>query len=130
MPEKLWACYCETYACADEASMWKAFDAMTSVFHLAGEEVANEIGAVFPVLLLILLAGCGYTAQDTKGRENMVITQEEAKEIMDAREDYVLLDVREKEEYAQGHIEGRCFCPMILWKSWRKRCCRTRTRPY
>lgn len=48
LPEKLWACYCETYACADEASMWKAFDAMTSVFHLAGQEVASEIGAAFP----------------------------------------------------------------------------------
>lgn len=66
---------------------------------------------LLPVLLLILLAGCGYTAQDTKDRENMVITQEEAKEIMDTREDYVLLDVREKEEYDQGHIEGALLLP-------------------
>ena len=34
----------------------------------------------------------------------MNITAEEAKEIMDTEEGYVILDVRTQEEYDQGHI--------------------------
>ena len=44
----MWACYCETYACAEETSMWKALDAMVLVFHMAGEKVATWIDTVFP----------------------------------------------------------------------------------
>lgn len=36
----------------------------------------------------------------------MNITAKEAKEIMDSRDDYVILDTRTEEEYAQGHIPG------------------------
>ena len=39
------------------------------------------------------------------------ITQEEAKRIMDTRTDYVLLDTRTDEEFAQGHIEGAIMIP-------------------
>lgn len=41
----------------------------------------------------------------------MQITAEEAKEIMDSAEDYVLLDVREQDEFAEGHIEGAILIP-------------------
>ena len=34
------------------------------------------------------------------------ITAEEAKEIMDTQQGYVILDVRTQEEYDQGHIPG------------------------
>lgn len=44
----MWACYCETYAYAEETSMWKALDAMMLVFHMAGEKVATWIDTVFP----------------------------------------------------------------------------------
>jgi rhodanese-related sulfurtransferase len=36
----------------------------------------------------------------------MNITAEEAKEIMDTEEGYIILDVRTQEEYAEGHIPG------------------------
>ena len=39
------------------------------------------------------------------------ITQEEAKRIMDTRTDYVLLDTRTDEEFAEGHIEGAIMIP-------------------
>lgn len=39
------------------------------------------------------------------------ITQEEAKRIMDTETDYVLLDTRTDEEFAQGHIEGAIMIP-------------------
>ena len=36
----------------------------------------------------------------------MNITAEEAKQIMDSEEGYIILDVRTQEEYDQGHIPG------------------------
>ena len=56
---------------------------------------------------LLALAGC-------KGEKTMTyeqITQEEAKKIMDTQTDYVLLDTRTDEEFAQGHIEGAIMIP-------------------
>lgn len=41
----------------------------------------------------------------------MNITAEEARQIMDAEEDYVILDVRTQEEYDQGHIPGAIVIP-------------------
>ena len=41
----------------------------------------------------------------------MNITIEEAKEIMDSREGYNILDVRAQEEYDQGHIPGAIVIP-------------------
>ena len=39
------------------------------------------------------------------------ISQEEAKNIMDSGEDYVLLDVREQDEFDEGHIPGAILIP-------------------
>ena len=36
----------------------------------------------------------------------MNITAEEAKQIMDSEESYIILDVRTQEEYDEGHIPG------------------------
>ena len=41
----------------------------------------------------------------------MNITAQEAKAVMDSREDYVILDVREQEEYDEGHIPGAILIP-------------------
>lgn len=41
----------------------------------------------------------------------VTITAEEAKKIMDSTEDYVLLDVREADEFAAGHIRGAVLIP-------------------
>ena len=43
-----------------------------------------------------------------KGEETMYkqITAEEAKKIMDSGDDFVILDVREQDEYDSGHIDG------------------------
>ena len=59
-------------------------------------------------LVLLVLTGC-------KGEEKMnmyeQISQEEAKRIMDTETDYVLLDTRTDEEFAEGHIEGAIMIP-------------------
>ena len=39
------------------------------------------------------------------------ITQEEAKKIMDSGEDCVILDVREQDEFDEGHIPGAILLP-------------------
>ena len=39
------------------------------------------------------------------------ITAEEAKNIMDSEEEYILLDVREQEEFDEGHIAGATLLP-------------------
>ena len=39
------------------------------------------------------------------------ITQAEAKEIMDSGEEYIIIDARTDEEFAEGHIEGAIMIP-------------------
>lgn len=39
------------------------------------------------------------------------ITAEKAKNIMDSRDDIIILDVRRKEEYDAGHIKGALLIP-------------------
>ena len=41
----------------------------------------------------------------------MNITAEEAKHIMDSQEGYIILDVREQDEYDAGHIPGAILIP-------------------
>ena len=41
----------------------------------------------------------------------MNIPAEEAKQIMDSEEGYIILDVRTQEEYDQGHIPGAILIP-------------------
>mgnify|MGYP006344146263 CR=1 FL=1 len=43
--------------------------------------------------------------------EEVNITAEEAKQIMDSEEGYVILDVRTQEEYDQGHIPNAILIP-------------------
>lgn len=52
-------------------------------------------------------------AEDTKDKEAeyVLISQDEAKEIMDTQEGYIILDVRTPEEYAQGHIPNAICVP-------------------
>ena len=61
-------------------------------------------------VLGILLWACVDT-KDNKEAEYMNITAEEAKKIMDTESEYVVLDVRTEEEFAQGHIPGAILIP-------------------
>ena len=61
------------------------------------------------LLAALLLCGCGATNE--KEPAYMNITPVEAKELMDTRENYVILDVRTQEEYDEGHIPGAILIP-------------------
>ena len=58
----------------------------------------------------ILLCACTDT-KENKEAVYMNITAEEAKKIMDTESEYVVLDVRTEEEFAQGHIPGAMLIP-------------------
>ena len=66
---------------------------------------------IFLLLAVLLLAACGQDKENNQGAVYMNITAEEAKEIMDSEEGYIILDVRTQEEYDQGHIPGAILIP-------------------
>ena len=57
------------------------------------------------LLTAMLLTGCGQTNQ-TQEAVYMNITPQEAKQIMDSEEGYIILDTRTQAEYDEGHIPG------------------------
>ena len=61
---------------------------------------------VFLLLAVLLLTDCGQDKENHQGAVYVNITAEEAKQIMDSEESYIILDVRTQEEYDQGHIPG------------------------
>ena len=84
--------------------------------------------ALLIIMCGILLVGCGNNKDISniggadeptdifvteKGEKAMFeqITPVEAKKIMDSGEDFILLDVREQDEYDSGHIPGAVLIP-------------------
>ena len=65
------------------------------------------------LMLLISLSLFGLTAcQD--GENNATyeqITPQQAKEIMDTEQEYIIIDARTEEEFAEGHIENAILIP-------------------
>ena len=61
---------------------------------------------VFLLLAVMLLTACGQDKENNQGAVYVNITAEEAKQIMDSEEGYIILDVRTQEEYDGGHIPG------------------------
>lgn len=61
---------------------------------------------IFLLLAVMMLTACGQDINNDQGAVYVNITAEEAKQIMDTEEGYIILDVRTQEEYDQGHIPG------------------------
>ena len=61
---------------------------------------------LFLLLAVMLLTACAHTKENDREAAYMNITAEEAKQIMDSEDGYIILDVRTQEEYDQGHIPG------------------------
>ena len=66
---------------------------------------------IFLLLAVMLLTACGQDTENDQGAVYVNITAEEAKQIMDTEEGYVILDVREQDEYDAGHISGAILIP-------------------
>ena len=77
------------------------------------------------LMLTVILTACGMeeAADDsmilnetTETTEDVLvpyeqITAEDAKKLMDAESDYIIVDARTEEEYAEGHIPGAILIP-------------------
>ena len=61
---------------------------------------------VFLLLAVMMLTACGQNKENDQGAVYVNITAEEAKQIMDTEEGYIILDVRTQEEYDEDHIPG------------------------
>ena len=66
---------------------------------------------ILVLLAVMLLTACGQDAENNQEAVYVNITAEEAKQIMDTEEGYIILDVRSQEEYDQGHIPGAILIP-------------------
>ncbi len=66
------------------------------------------------IMLLISLSLFGMTAcggEQEKAPTYEQISAEQAKEIMDTEQDYIIIDARTEEEFAQGYIENAILIP-------------------
>lgn len=70
---------------------------------------------ILTVMGTLCINGCQTSVSGSNNQETenayMKISAEEAKKIMDNTDDFVLVDVRETDEYADGHIEGALLIP-------------------
>ena len=62
------------------------------------------------LLCIFSFVGCNQKETTMKNTYEQ-ITPAEAKEIMDTEQNYIILDVRTEEEFAQGHIAGAILIP-------------------
>ena len=60
---------------------------------------------------LLLLTACGAPTKNNQEMVYLNITAEEAKKLMDSEEGCIILDVRTRKEYDQGHIPGAVLIP-------------------
>ena len=63
------------------------------------------------LLAVLLLTACSPNQEPDREAVYMNITAKEAKELMDTETGYIILDVRTREEYDQGHIPGAILIP-------------------
>ena len=69
----------------------------------------KKLSLIFMVLLL--LTACGQDKENKQEAVYMNITAEQAKEIMDSEGNYIILDTRTQEEYAESRIPGAILIP-------------------
>ena len=70
----------------------------------------NKLIFIFIIVaVLVLVITSGKLMAQKQGYKQ--ISQAQAKEIMDTRSDYILLDVRTEKEFAAGHIKGAILIP-------------------
>ena len=66
---------------------------------------------IFIFLAVMMLTACAQNTEKDQGAVYVNITVEDAKSIMDSEEGYIILDVREQDEYDAGHIPGAILIP-------------------
>lgn len=70
----------------------------------------NKMAFKWLLFLLIFLTACSQPVKEEKINYRQ-ISIEEAKSLMESEENYIILDVRTKEEYEEKHIPGAVLVP-------------------
>ena len=65
----------------------------------------------FLLLAVMMLTACGQDKENDQGVVYLNITAEEAKEIMDTEEGYIILDVRTQDEFDESRIPSAILIP-------------------
>ena len=63
------------------------------------------------LMMTLLLTGCAVPRPAAEANTYRQITMQEAVEMMEREEDYIILDVRTLDEFAAGHIPGAIVIP-------------------
>ena len=74
----------------------------------------KRVICVILMLTFMMLTGCNGNDEKGGGDDTVtyeMITQEEAKALMESEENYVILDVRTEEEFAEKRIAGAILIP-------------------
>ena len=73
----------------------------------------NEKNETNDLLFALLLTGCAAPTPSASPEANTYrqITMQEAVEMMDKEDNFIILDVRTEQEYATGHIPGAIVIP-------------------
>ncbi len=75
------------------------------------KEVNTVKKLIFILLAMMVLTACGQDKETKQEAVYVNITAEQAKEIMDSQEGYIILDTRTHEEYDDSHIPGAILIP-------------------
>ena len=65
---------------------------------------------IIAILCMFSFVGCTNQENNMKNTYTSITTQE-AKSLMDAETDYVIIDARTQEEFAEGHIKNAILIP-------------------
>ena len=68
---------------------------------------------MIPILMVmtLFLTGCAVSTPAPEANTYSQVTMQEAVEMMEKEENYIILDVRTQEEFAAGHIPGAIVIP-------------------
>lgn len=77
-------------------------------FEIIMKKIACKV--LFALLCIFSFVGCNQKENAMKNTYEQ-ITPAEAKGIMDTEQNYIILDVRTEEEFAEGHIAGAILIP-------------------
>ncbi len=84
---------------------------MLSLPSCANNKVANDKG-VSEIQSEAQRDESGFTSQSSESEKTYKqISPEEAKNIMDTQSDYIIIDARTEEEFAEGHIKNAILIP-------------------
>src|SRR5690554_7170427 len=70
-----------------------------------------KLFALFLLIIVLFLYSCSSNKDDSSSSKYTKISADKAKDMMDKDSSVIILDVRTKQEYEEGHIEGAILIP-------------------